>query len=347
MEKSEWASPIFLRKDMINLAVVGATGAVGQQMLAILEERKFPTKKVKVFASQKSIGEKIKFKDKQLEVEAIQPGCWQGLNLVLLSAGAEVSKQICPQIITAGGTAIDNSSAFRYQNDIPLVIPEINPSEIKPGIIANPNCSTIQLLLAMKPIHDLVGIKQLVVSTYQAVSGSGFKAMQELKDQIEKWQQGKEIAPKVYEKQIAFNVIPKVDKFLANGFSREEMKLVWETHKILGDHKIKVTATAVRVPVFYGHSESVYVETKEKITLAQFKTALAKFPGVQVVDDLSKNQFPTALDSEKTDDILVGRIRPDLFNENSFNMWIVGNNLRKGAALNAVQIAELYREKYL
>jgi aspartate-semialdehyde dehydrogenase len=332
---------------MLNLAVVGATGAVGRQMLAILAERDFPADLVRVFASQRSAGQKIRYKNKDLVLETIQPGCWQGLDLVLLSAGSNISKQICPQIVQAGATAIDNSSAFRYENEIPLVIPEINPQQIKPGIIANPNCSTIQLLLALKPVYELAGLEQVVVSTYQAVSGSGYKAMQELEEQISSWQRNEELKTTVYEKQIAFNVVPQVDKFLENGYSREEMKMVWETHKILEDRDIKVTATAVRVPVFWGHSESVYVETKHHISVEQLRTALQAFTGVKVIDDINKNEFPTAIDSQNTDDVLVGRIRADLYKKNAFNMWVVGNNLRKGAALNAVQIAEIYREKYL
>ncbi|MDY6915398.1 MAG: aspartate-semialdehyde dehydrogenase [Candidatus Cloacimonadota bacterium] len=340
------ASPFFLNENMTKLAIVGATGAVGVEILKLLQEREFPVEEIRLFASEHSAGKKLNFKKQKVVVEKFFPGCFKGLDLVLLSAGSLVSEQICPKIIKEGATAIDNSSAFRYDSKVPLVVPEINPQKIKPGIIANPNCSTIQMLMVLKPIYDNFGIEQLVISTYQAVSGSGYKAITELNNQLNAFARGEKIIPRIYEKQIAYNAIPKVDRFIGNGYTKEEMKMVWETHKIFDDTSIKVTATAVRIPVIIGHSESVFVKTKNKVNIFRVKEVLHDFEGVQVVDN-SSDDFPTALDSVNTDKVLVGRIRKDLFDPTAINLWIVANNLRKGAALNAVQIAEKYREKYL
>ena len=326
-----------------NVAVVGATGLVGREILKILAERNFPIHNLKCFASSKSAGSFISYKDSQIKIQTITSGCFRDVDIALVSIGSALSKKYSPQAVNEGAWVIDNSNAFRMQTDIPLIIPEINKEVINNKnnrLIANPNCSTIQLLLPLKPIYDYCGIERIVVTTYQSVSGSGKKAVDELKRQSKAILQKQKVKSAVYPHQIAFNCLPHIDIFLENGYSREEMKLVNETRKILDDQNIGITPTAVRVPVFIGHSEAVYIETGENIALDKVKELLHKSPGVKVIDNLLKFEYPLAIDSKNDDNVLVGRLRKDLAKENGINMWIVGNNLRKGAALNAVQIAE-------
>ena len=325
-----------------NIAVVGATGAVGREMLNTLEERNFPAARIKLFATEKSKGKKIKYTDRNLVVDTIEKGSFTDIDIALFSIGSGPSKEIVPNVVEEGAVVIDNSNAFRMDEDVPLVVPEINPEEIKnhQGIIANPNCSTIQMVMALKPVYDRAGMERIICSTYQAVSGTGKKAIDELQEQVEAYVDKRELENNVYPHQIAFNVLPHIDIFFDNGYTKEELKMVRETKKILKDDKLKITATAARIPVFYGHAESVYIETKEEITLAELKDILDSTSGVEVVDDPENNVYPLPTDSEENDQVMVGRIRKDLSIENGYNMWIVANNLRKGAALNAVQIAE-------
>ena len=325
------------------VAVVGATGAVGTEMISILEERKFPVKDLRLFASARSAGEKINFCGEEITVYELKEDSFKGIDIALFSAGASVSKTFAKIAAKSGAVVIDNSSAFRMEKDVPLVVPEVNPHKIKEhkGIIANPNCSTIQMVVVLKPIYDKVGIERIVVSTYQAVSGSGKKAMDELLSQIRDILNFKEIKKEVYPHQIAFNCLPQVDIFLDNGYTKEEMKMVNETKKIMEDENIKVTATCVRVPVFIGHSESVNIETKEKISADEVRDILSKAEGVKVVDDPKNSLYPLPIDAAGKDEVFVGRIREDESIEKGINMWIVADNLRKGAALNAIQIAEL------
>lgn len=325
-----------------NVAVVGATGAVGREMVKILDERDFPVKELKLLATERSAGRVISFKGEKIKVTKTEPNSFKNIDIALFSIGSGPSKKIAPWAVREGVTVIDNSNAFRMEEEVPLVVPEVNSGEIfkHNGIIANPNCSTIQMVLVLKPIYDLVGIKRVIVSTYQAVSGTGKKAIDELKKQVEQYNKGEKMNIEVYPYQIAFNVIPHIDIFEENGYTREEMKMVRETKKILGDQKIALTATAVRVPVFYGHSESLNLETKEKINIDKLRELLANSPGIKVIDEPERLAYPYPLLSEKEDAVLVGRLRVDETITNGINMWIVGNNLRKGAALNAVQIAE-------
>ncbi len=334
-----------------NVAVVGATGAVGEQMVLCLEERNFPVKELRPLASERSAGRTVTFKGKELTVARLDENSFKGIEIALFSAGASVSKQFGPIAAAAGAVVVDNSSAFRMEPDIPLVVPEVNPHAIarytKTGIIANPNCSTIQMVVALKPLHDAARIKRIVVSTYQAVSGTGRKAMEELTEQTKAIMSFREPENKVYPYRIAFNVLPHIDVFLANGYTKEEMKMVNETRKIMEDDSIKVTATTARVPVYYGHSEAVNVEFERDITPDEAREILSKAPGVKVVDDLLANGYPLAIDAAGQDDTLVGRIRQDISVEHGLDMWIVADNIRKGAATNAVQIAEILIEKYL
>ncbi len=335
-----------------NVAVVGATGAVGEAMLAGLIERKFPVDHVYAIASERSVGKTVEFGRDTLDVLDIATFDFTDIDLALFSAGNAVSEQYAPIAAAHNCVVIDNSSFFRYDADIPLVIPEVNPERIadytRQGIIANPNCSTIQMLVALKPLHDAVGITRINVATYQSVSGTGKEAISELIDQLGQLLNGRPIKPGVYPQQIAFNVLPHIDEFQENGYTREEMKMVWETHKILGDESILVNPTAVRVPVLYGHSEAIHVEFKSPLSAADAKRLLKKAPGVVVVDDPSKQKYPTVI-SHATghDDVFVGRIRQDISHPNGLDLWVVADNIRKGAATNAIQIAEILCRDYL
>ncbi len=333
------------------VAVVGATGAVGQQMVACLEERNFPVAELRPLASERSIGRHVTFKGKEIPVDVLTKDSFAGIDIALFSAGGAVSKEYAPIAAQAGAVVVDNSSAWRMDPEVPLVVPEVNPQDIglykKTGIIANPNCSTIQMVVVLKPLHDAARIKRVVVSTYQAVSGTGQKAVEELASQVTALLTNKEVVTKVYPHRIAFNCFPHIDVFLENGYTKEEMKMVNETRKIMGDDSIAVTATTVRVPVFYGHSESVNIETERKLTPKEARAILAKAPGVKVVDDPSKNAYPMPLDAAGQDLTLVGRIREDFSVKNGLNLWVVADNVRKGAATNAVQIAEILIRDYL
>ena len=336
----------------VDVAVVGATGAVGETMLSILAERNFPVGKVYALASARSKGKRVEFGDKMLVVEDLAEFDFSKAQIGLFSAGASISKEFAPKAAAAGCVVIDNTSQFRYDDDKPLVVPEVNPHAIADykdtGIIANPNCSTIQMLVALKPIHDAVGIKRINVATYQAVSGTGKEAIEELAGQTAAIFNSKEVKAEVYPKQIAFNVLPQIDVFMENGYTKEEMKMVWETKKIMGDDSIEVNPTAVRVPVFYGHSEAVHIETAEKITADAAHELLAKAPGVQVLDEQKDGGYPTAVtEGAGSDPTFVGRIREDISHEKGLNMWVVADNVRKGAALNSVQIAEILLKEHL
>ncbi len=326
-----------------NIAILGATGAVGREMISILEEREFPVNELRLLASQKSAGTTLAFKGKELTVEAVSDQSFDGIHLALFSAGGSTSKKWAPVAVEAGAVVVDNSSAWRMDDNVPLVVPEVNPDDAfqHKGIIANPNCSTIQMVVALKPIYEMFGIKRIVVSTYQAVSGSGNKAIVEMKNQLAALESNKSIDCKVYPHQIANNCLPHIDEFVDHDYTREEMKMVNETHKILGDDSIAINATTVRVPVYRGHSESIYVETRKDVTAKEIQTILTDAPGVSVIDDPVNNQYPTALNCEKRDPVFIGRIRQDLFSSKAFSMWVVSDNLRKGAALNAIQIGEL------
>jgi aspartate-semialdehyde dehydrogenase len=333
------------------VAVAGATGAVGNEMISTLEQRKFPVKKLKLLASSRSVGKTISFRGEEIEVEELTENSFKGVDIGLFSPGGSVSLKFAPIAAASGCVVIDNTSAFRMEKDIPLVVPEVNEHAIKDykkrGIIANPNCSTIQMVVVLKPLHDTAKIKRVVVSTYQAVSGTGKKAIHELEQQVLAIYGNKKIEANVYPYQIAFNCLPQIDSFIENGYTKEEMKMVNETKKIMEDDSIAVTATTVRVPVFYGHSESVNVEFEKAITPDEAREILRKAPGVTVVDDPSKKLYPLAIDAAGKDDTFVGRIRTDESIAHGLNMWIVADNIRKGAALNAVQIAEVLIKKYL
>jgi aspartate-semialdehyde dehydrogenase len=334
-----------------NVAVAGATGAVGDQMVRCLEERDFPIDNLRLLASERSLGKKITYKDEEYNVEVLDENSFKGIDIALFSAGASTSKTFAPVAAGSGAVVVDNSSAFRMDPEIPLVVPEVNPHAIARykdrGIIANPNCSTIQMVVVLKPLHDKAKIKRVVVSTYQAVSGTGRRAIEELMNQTKALLSFQEAKNEVYPHRIAFNVLPHIDVFLENGYTKEEMKMVNETAKILEDDSIRLTATTVRVPVFYGHSEAVNIEFEKHITPDEVRKVLSKAPGVRVVDDLSKNRYPLATDAAGQDDTLVGRIRQDTSIENGIDLWVVADNIRKGAATNAVQIAEILAAKYL
>ena len=335
-----------------DVAVVGATGAVGETMLSILAERNFPVGNVYALASEKSAGKKVAFGDSWLTVEVLDDFDFSKAQIGLFSAGAGLSKIYAPKAAEAGCVVIDNTSQFRYDDDIPLVVPEVNPQAIagykNRGIIANPNCSTIQMLVALKPIYDEVGIERINVATYQAVSGSGKEAIDELASQTASLLNGRPVEAKVYPKQIAFNVLPQIDVFLDNGYTKEEMKMVWETRKIFGDDSIQVNPTAVRVPVFYGHSEAVHIETKEKITVERARELLANAPGVTLLDQREDGGWPTAVtEAAGHDATYVGRVREDISHPRGLNLWVVSDNVRKGAALNSVQIAEVLQKDFL
>lgn len=335
-----------------NIAVVGATGAVGEMMLSILEERHFPVGEVYALASANSVGKRLSFKGGTLKVEDLATFDFSKVQIGLFSPGASVSEIYAPIAAAAGCVVIDNTSQFRYDDDIPLVVPEVNPQAIAQyktrGIIANPNCSTIQMLVALKPIYDAVGITRINVATYQAVSGTGKEAIEELGRQTSNIFNLQSFEPSVYPKQIAFNVLPQIDVFMDNGYTKEEMKMVWETQKIMGDSNILVNATAVRVPVFYGHSEAVHIETRDKISASEVRALLEKAEGVTVVDERIDGGYPTAVtDSAGHDATFVGRIREDISHPRGIDLWVVSDNIRKGAALNSIQIAEVLIRDYL
>jgi aspartate-semialdehyde dehydrogenase len=326
-----------------HVAVVGATGAVGNEMIKILEERDFPVRTLRLFASSRSVGRKLEFKDEEIPVEELKEDSFKGIEIGLFSPGASVSKRFAPLAVKEGVVVIDNTSAFRMDPEVPLVVPEVNPQAAlrHRGLIANPNCSTIQMVVALKPIHDRAKIKRIVVSTYQSVSGTGKKGMDELLEQTKALLNFREIVCKVYPHQIAFNCIPHIDEFGEDGYSKEEWKMINETKKIMEDDSIRVTATTVRVPVFHCHSESVNIETEKKLTAQEARDILSKAPGVVVYDNPKQREYPLAIDVAGRDEVYVGRIREDKTIPNGLNMWIVADNLRKGAALNAIQIAEL------
>jgi aspartate-semialdehyde dehydrogenase len=323
-------------------AVVGATGAVGNEMIATLEQRDFPVEKLRLFASERSEGKTLEFYGKQIPVETLSEDSFKGIDIALFSAGAERSKIWAPIAAKSGCVVVDNSSQWRMDPEVPLVVPEVNSHDLKwhKGIIANPNCSTIQMVVVLKPIHDAARIKRVVVTTFQSVSGTGKKAMDELLQQTTDLLNFKEVKCNVYPHQIAFNILPHIDKFLENGYTKEEMKMVNETRKIMGDDSIRLTATTVRVPVFRCHSESLNIETEKKIMPNEVKAVLSTAPGIIVFDAPEKNIYPLPVNIAGKDETYVGRIRVDESIENGINMWIVADNLRKGAALNAVQIAE-------
>lgn len=334
---------------LFNIAVVGATGAVGEQIIRLLEQRNFPIKDLKLLSSARSAGVKIPFKGQDVTVQEATPDSFEGVDIALFSAGGDVTKALAPHAVNAGAICIDNTSAYRMDPDTPLVVPEVNVDKINEhkGIIANPNCSTIQMVATLKPLYDRYGISRIIVSTYQAVSGAGTKAIQEMLRQSKEVLAGNDANPEILpvgslpvKHQIAFNAIPQIDKFLDNGFTNEEMKMILETKKIMGDESIEVTATCVRIPVVYGHSESVYVELKEDFDVEEVKTLLANAPGIVLVDNPAEQQYPLVTDAAGKLETFVGRVRRDLSNPKALNMWIVSDNLLKGAAWNAVQIAE-------
>jgi aspartate-semialdehyde dehydrogenase len=340
-----------MKKEKYNIAVVGATGAVGEQMREVLAERLFPVDELRLLASERSAGQHLDFDGRSLRVEVLRENSFSGIDIALFSAGGAVSERFAPLAVEQGAVVIDNTSHFRMEPDIPLVVPEVNAKTIADyrnrGIIANPNCSTTQMVVALKPIHDAARIRRVVVSTYQSVSGAGRRAMEELSQQTISLFNSGEIKKEKFPHQIAFNCIPHIDVFLENGYTKEEMKMVHETRKILGDATIAVTATAVRVPVFCGHSESVNVETEKKLTLKDVRAILREAPGVFLCDEPAAAVYPMALDAVGKDATFVGRIREDESIPNGINLWIVADNLRKGAALNAVQIAEILIRDYL
>ena len=332
------------------VAILGATGAVGTELLELLESRNFPLAELKLLASERSAGKILRFKGEDIPVEAVSDRSLENIDIVLASAGCSISKTWAGVAVQKGAVVIDNSSAFRMNPDVPLVVPEVNPQAAftHKGIIANPNCSTIQMLVALKPLHDAVGITRINVATYQSVSGTGKEAISELIHQMGELLNGRPVKSQVYPQQIAFNAIPHIDEFQENGYTREEMKMVWETHKILEDDSISVNPTAVRVPVLYGHSEAIHVELKSPLTATEARRILRAAPGVVVVDDPKKAKYPTVIShAVGNDDVYVGRIRQDISHPNGLNLWVVADNIRKGAATNAIQIAEILCAEYL
>ena len=333
-------------------AIVGATGAVGEALIEILEQRDFPVGELYLLASERSAGSSLKFKNKSIKVSDLAEFDFSKVQIGLFSAGGSISEIYAPKAAAAVCIVIDNTSHCRYDDYIPLVVPEVNPEAIAGyttrNIIANPNCSTIQMLVALKPIHDAVGIKRISVSTYQAVSGTGKSAIEELAGQTAQLLNGREAKTEVYPQQIAFNALPQIDVFLENGYTKEEMKMVWETKKIFADEEIGVSATCVRVPVFYGHSEAVQIETKKEISETDARALLESAAGVTVIDERSDGGYPTAVKhASGQDDVFVGRLRKDISMPNGLNLWVVSDNVRKGAALNSVQIAEVLIKDYL
>jgi len=340
-----------VKKPKYNVAIVGATGAVGEQMREVLEERKFPVGEMRLLASERSAGQFLEFDSRQHRVGVLNENSFENTDIALFSAGGAVSAKYAPLAVSAGAVVVDNTAHFRMAPDIPLVVPEVNASAIRDyknhGIIANPNCSTIQMVVALKPIHDAARIKRVVVSTYQSVSGAGRQAMEELSQQIAALFNGKDVEKKKFPHQIAFNCIPHIDVFMEDGYTKEEWKMIHETRKILGEPSLPVTATTVRVPVFCSHSESVNVETEKKLTVAEVRALLREAPGIIVADEPENNLYPLALEATGKDATYVGRIREDHSVQNGINLWVVADNLRKGAALNAVQIAEILIRDYL
>jgi aspartate-semialdehyde dehydrogenase len=340
------------RKTQYNVAMVGATGVVGEALLSILEEREFPVGELMPLASERSAGSTVGFAHKQVGVRELAKFDFAGVDIAFFSAGGAVSREHAPRAAAAGAVVIDNTSEFRYVDDVPLVVAEVNPHAIAEytnrNIIANPNCSTMQMLVALAPIHRAAGIERINVATYQSVSGAGRSGMLELGHQTADLLNFHSIAPEKFPAQIAFNVIPHIDVFLDNGYTREEMKMVWETRKILEDDSIQVNPTCVRVPVFYGHSEAVHIETREKIDAAAARALLEQAEGVVVVDERKPGGYPTPVGhAAGKDPVFVGRIREDISHPNGLDLWIVSDNIRKGAALNAVQIAEILIKEYL
>ena len=340
-----------MKKEKYNVAIVGATGVVGEQMREVLEERLFPVGELRLLASERSAGRLLEFRGRQIRVDVLGENSFKDIDIALFSAGGSVSDKFAPLAVAAGSVVVDNTARFRMEPDVPLVVPEVNPKEIprykQRGIIANPNCSTIQMVVALKPIHDAAKIRRVVVSTYQSVSGAGRMAMEELSQQVAALFSGKEIKKQKFPHQIAFNCIPHIDTFVDGGYTKEEVKMIGETRKILGEPSLRITVTAVRVPVFCGHSESVNVETEKKLTAKDVRAILREAPGILLCDEPEKNIYPMALDAVGKDATLVGRIREDDSVPNGINLWIVADNLRKGAALNAVQIAEILIRDYL
>ena len=336
-----------------NVAVVGATGAVGEEMILTLEQRNFPVKNLRPLASERSIGKTVKFKGEEIPVEVLDKDSFKGVDIALFSAGGSISGKFAPIAAESGAIVVDNTSYFRMEKDVPLVVPEVNPDDIamykNRGIVANPNCSTIQMVVALKPILDHYGIKRIVVSTYQATSGAGRKAMEELVEQTRAWFEFKfdECKPVKIPKVIAFNCVPHIDVFFDNGYTKEEMKMINETRKIFHKPDLPVTGTCVRVPVFRGHSESVNVETEKPFDLDEVRKILDQAPGCKVIDDPKSLGYPTPIEASGKDETFIGRIRRDESVENGLNLWVVSDNLRKGAALNAVQIAEILIRDYL
>lgn len=326
-----------------NVAVVGATGAVGEEMTRVLEERDFPVKNIFLFASHRSEGKEYYFKNEKIIVKELKDNSFTGIDIALFSGGDEVSKYFAPLAVQAGTVVIDNGKYYRMDPKVPLIVPEVNPDDIKQhqGIIANPNCSTIQMVVALKPIYDAVGISDVICATYQSVSGTGKEALEELREQVKNFLEEKEINISVYPHQIAFNVLPHIGSFNKHGYSSEEIKMLNETRKILHDEYINVSATTVRVPVFRSHAEDVHIKTKDELTPEQARKLLASFPGIKVIDQPEENHYPLPLWAEGKDEVFVGRIRKDLVFSPGLVLWVVSDNLRKGAALNAVQIAEL------
>jgi len=337
----------------LRVAVVGATGLVGEMMIRVLEERHFPVAELFPLASNRSVGRSVEFHGRRLPVLELSGFDFARADLALFSAGSEISAEFAPKAAAAGGIVIDNTSQFRYEQDVPLVVPEVNVHALADyrtrGIIANPNCSTIQMVVALKPIHDAVGIERINVATYQSVSGAGREAVEQLAAQSANLLNGRPVGePQAIASTIAFNCVPQIDRFEDNGYTREEMKMLWETQKILEDRSIRVNATAVRVPVFYGHSEAVHIETRRKISAAQARELLQRAPGVQVIDERRPGGYPTAVtEAANHDTVYVGRIREDMSHERGLDLWIVADNVRKGAATNSVQIAEVLARDYL
>jgi len=332
-----------------NVAVVGATGAVGEEMTKVLERRDFPIKNLILLASERSVGKEYKFMGKKIKVQELEDNSFSGIDIALFSAGDKVSAHFAPLAVKQGAVVVDNCKYFRMDPNVPLVVPEVNSKDLDShqGLIANPNCSTIQMVVALKPIYDAVGIKRIVVATYQSVSGTGKDAIEELKNQTAAIAKGKPFEIKAYPYQIAHNTLPHIGSFEENGYTSEEMKMLYETRKIFSDNKVRVTATTVRVPVFRAHSEVVHIETDKKISVHIAKKLLSEFPGVKVIDCPEKLEYPLPLLAEGKDEVFVGRIREDISVENGLVMWVVSDNLLKGAALNAVQIAEKVIEKGL
>ena len=333
---------------MKNVVIAGATGAVGNEFLKLLEAREFPVKNLRLLASARSIGKKLEFRGEKIPVEQLTSKSFSGVDLAFFSAGRESSKVYIPHAVESGTVVIDNSSAFRMEPDVPLVVPEINPESAfkHKGIIANPNCSTIQMVVALNPLHKAAEVKRVVVSTYQSTAGAGAKGMNELLNQTRAWANGEALEVSSFPSQILFNLFPHVDIFMENGYTKEEMKMLWETQKIMGDQSILVNATAVRVPVFYGHAEAIHLETRSPIDAQHVKELLADAPGVTVYD--GNEQFPTQVSSASGNDIVhVGRIRNDITHPCGLNLWVVSDNIRKGAATNSIQIAETLIRDYL